>query len=230
MVNRALIVLTAVGVLGCSTPGPLFDTGAGQEQYRFQFQWEPGNDGVGDAGTYANVRNLMQQEKPILALYREDVTHDAVVDFFVSLAGSSEIALPMLYHAEREDISLSLVFALAWVESRYAPDAVNMNATSADRGLFQLNSRTFRELTEEDFFHPDVNTYHGITYLRWCLDVTGDEYTAVAVYNAGLRRVRAGQTPRSTQIHVRRIAEFRETINRRFERYITQRYPTDAGV
>lgn len=228
MVNRVLIVFSAVAVLGCSTPGPFFDGGSGTENARFQFQWDPRAQVGAYTTNYANVLNLLEQENPILSLYREDVTHDAVVDFFVDLTGAPETALPILYHAERADISLSLVFALAWVESRYEVDAVNLNSTSADRGLFQLNSRTFRTLTEEDFFHPDTNTYHGISYLRWCLDVTGDEYTAVAVYNAGLTRVRAGRTPQSTQVYVKRIASFRETIQNRFDAYISDQFPTDG--
>lgn len=177
---------------------------------------------------YDNVRNLLAGPNPMLALYREDVTHDAVVEFFVDLTGSVSTALPILYHADRIGISLSLVFSLAWVESRYRPDAINENATSIDRGLFQLNSRTFTTLTEDDFFHPDINTQHGIEFLAWCLEHTTSEMQAVAVYNAGLTRVRAGQTPASTLIHVERIRTFRAQLIRRFEAFILNEFPSSA--
>lgn len=164
----------------------------------------------------------------MLALYREDVTHQAVVDFFVGLTGSEEIALPILYYANRENLSLSLVFALTWVESRYSPVAVNQNATSVDRGLFQLNSLTFRDLSEEDFFHPDVNARHGTQYLTWCMQHTDSDMEAVACYNAGLTRVRAGRTPQSTLIYVERIREFRSTIERRFRAHMMREFPSHS--
>ncbi len=223
MTNRILVLFAAVAVLGCSTTTP----GTHQEAAvpRFGFSWERSTLTTEDPETYANVLNLLDSEKPMLALYREDLTHDAVVRFFVDLTGSPDIALPILYHADRSDISLSLVFSLSWVESRYAPEAMNKNTTSIDRGLFQLNSRTFVNLTEEDFFHPDTNTYHGIQYLAWCIEHTESDWEAVAVYNAGLTRVRAGRTPQSTLIYVERIRQFRSRLEEQFRRHIAQEFP-----
>lgn len=219
------MLLAAVAVLGCSTTSPGQGTQVDRAVPEFAFTWEPTRLATEDPESYANVRNLLESEDPMLALYREDLTHDAVVDFFTDLTGSAEIALPIMYHAERADISLSLVFSLAWVESRYAPRAVNRNASSTDRGVFQLNSRTFRDLTEEDFFHPDTNTYHGIDYLSWCMQHTSSDWEAVAVYNAGLSRVRAGRTPQSTLIYVDRIRQFRTRLERQFREYILEEFP-----
>jgi hypothetical protein len=226
VINRILLLLFAIGVLGCSTTAPWTGTSDTDIEQRFDFQWASSPVDRFEPEDFANVRNLLESEQPILALYREDLTHQAVVDFFVRLTGSPETALPILYHAEQAGISLSLVFALAWVESRYSPIAVNQNATSTDRGLFQLNSRTFTELTEDDFFHPDINTYHGISYLEWCLEHTDSEMQAVAVYNAGLTRVRAGRTPASTLIYVDRISRFRATLEREFRAYILNEFPS----
>ncbi len=224
MLNKVLVLLAAGAVLGCSTTVAVTEVEESAVP-RFNFSWEPATMDTDDPESYANVLNLLEGEKPMLALYREDLTHDAVVDFFIDLTGSPEIALPILYHADRADISLSLVFSLAWVESRYVPAAVNRNASSVDRGLFQLNSRTFVTLREEDFFHPDTNTYHGIQYLTWCLTHTDSEWEAVAVYNAGLTRVRAGRTPRSTLIYVERMKEFRSSLEREFRQYMTAEFP-----
>lgn len=225
MVNRFLMLIAVVAVLGCSTT-ELTRSDGDAESSRFSFRWDPRSRAAAEQLSYENVLNLLDGPKPILALYREDLTHDGVVDFFVNLTGSEEIALPILYYADKADISLSLVFSLAWVESRFSPVAVNRNATSVDRGLFQLNSRTFQSLSEEDFFHPDTNTYHAMDYLSWCLQHTTSEEQAVAVYNAGLRRVRAGQTPQSTRIYVGRIVTFREQLERDFRRYMLSAYPS----
>lgn len=225
MINRFLVLLAGVAVLGCSTTTPSATDADGADVPGFAFSWGTTTLERGDPGSYANVRNLLDSDSPMRALYREDLTHDAVVAFFVDLVGSPEIALPILYHANRADISFSLVFSLSWVESRYSPVAINQNATSTDRGLFQLNSRTFRDLTSEDFFHPDTNTYHGIEYLAWCMEHTSNDWEAVAVYNAGLTRVRAGRTPQSTLIYVERMRQFRVRLEDRFREYILEEFP-----
>lgn len=226
MTNRVLALYLVVLFLGCSSTGPVTEQGASREATRFSFAWQTQPLPRITPADYANILNLLDSEKPMLALYREDVTHQAVVDFFVNLTGTPDTALPMMYYAERAEISFSLVFALAWVESRFSPVAVNRNATSVDRGLFQLNSRTFQDLTNEDFFHVDVNTYHGIDYLTWCLAHTDNEYQAVAVYNAGLTRVRAGRTPQSTLVYVERIRDYRSGLEQRFRNYILSEFPS----
>lgn len=228
MINRFLLLAGIAAVLGCSTTAGgdhLLDT---DHPMQFNFSWDTGPIGPLSPADYANVLNLLESDRPMLALYREDVTHQAVVDFFVELTGSEEIAMPILYHANRENLSLSLVFALSWVESRYSPVAVNRNATSVDRGLFQLNSRTFRDLSEDDFFHPDVNARHGTEYLTWCMEHTNSDMEAVSCYNAGLTRVRAGRTPQSTLIYADRIKEFRSVIERRFRTYILREFPSHS--
>ncbi len=228
MINRILLLTGLVAVLGCSTTQTTPAAGDAAAPMTFNYDWNQQVRSALGPADYANVLNLLDSEHPMLALYREDVTHQAVVDFFVDLTGSSDIALPILYHANREDLSLSLVFSLTWVESRYSPVAVNQNATSVDRGLFQLNSRTFRNLSEEDFFHPDINSYHGTKYLRWCMEQTSSEMQAVACYNAGLTRVRAGRTPASTLVYVDRISQFRAQLERRFRAYILREFPSHS--
>lgn len=229
MANRFLALSILAVSLAYSTVNPVQPHVAPPETVRFDFTRAPDTRRRLEPQEYQNILNLLESENPILALYREDVTHQRVVDFFVQLTGSEDIALPVLYHADRAGISFSLVFALIWVESRFSPVAVNQNATSIDRGLFQLNSRTFRDLSNEDFFHIDVNTFHGIDYLVWCLQHTENEYQAVAVYNAGLTRVRAGRTPASTLVYVERIREYRAQLRRRFRQYILDEFPSGTA-
>ncbi len=224
MVNRFLMLLSVTAFLGCSTTDPA--SGRDVADRRFNFSWSNPAQNVYTPSEYANVRNLLDGENAMLALFREDLTHDAVVGFFVDLTGSPDIALPILYYADRSDISLSLVFSLAWVESRFSADAVNVNSSSTDRGVFQLNSRTFTQLTEEDFFHPDINTRHGLEYLAWCIEYTPDETSALVAYNAGLSRALRGTVPQSTRIYVSRILDYRRNLEADFERKILNSFPS----
>lgn len=227
--NRFTLLVLITILLGCSSGNPYVpsQTRAPQSNYEFGWDSQVEDDGVAsESGTYPNVANVLEGENPMLRLYREDVTHQVVVDFFRELTGSDEIALPMLYHADRNDLPMSLVFALAWVESRFSPYAINSNSDSIDRGLFQLNSKSFVRLSTDDFFHPEVNARHGTDYLRFCLNYGGDDRTAVAIYNAGLTRVRQNRTPQSTQNHVERVMAYKSSLERQFERYIRQRFPT----
>jgi hypothetical protein len=225
--DRFTLIALVTILLGCSTGDPYVPSERPQPTTDREFTWnDPAADVAPDGGTYPNVANVLDTEKPILALYREDVTHDAVEDFFRELTGSDEIALPILYHADRNDLSVSLVFALAWVESRFSPYAQNSNSDSIDRGLFQLNSKSFRRLSTDDFYHPEVNARHGTDYLRFAMDYGGDARTAVAIYNAGLTRVRQNRTPQTTLNHVERVMAYKSSLERQFERYILQRFPT----
>lgn len=215
-------------LLGCSTQYPYLPQQAVRDDY--QFSWTEADGDSETARVYPNVANLLESEQPMLALYREDMTHRAVEEFFSNLVGSKEIALPILYYAEQHDLSLSLVFSLVWVESRFEPTAINQNASSIDRGLFQLNNRSFPHLDTQDFFDTHVNARHGTSYLRFSLDQVQDWRTAIAVYNAGLRRVRANQIPASTQVHVSRVAAYKNYVEQRFHRYITDRFPLPPGI
>ena len=229
--NRFTLLALVTILLGCSTGDPYMPSqqpraGVGAD-YDFDFSWTEREDDLEpESGTYPNVANVLEGENPILTLYREDVTHRAVEDFFRQVTGTDEISLPILYHADRNDLSVSLVFALAWVESRYYPYARNANSNSIDRGLFQLNDKSFVRLSTDDFFHPEISARHGTDYLRFALDYGGDERTAVAIYNAGLTRVLQNRTPQSTLNHVERVMAYKASLERQFERYILQRFPT----
>ncbi|MDR0654969.1 MAG: lytic transglycosylase domain-containing protein [Treponema sp.] len=154
----------------------------------------------------------------VLAAWQDYSNRNHVLEFFSSLCGSPETAQVILVNAEYFDISPSLAFALCWEESRYKPTAVNRrnNDHSIDRGLFQLNSRSFPKLSEEDIFKPGVNARYGLGHLRWCLDTGGSELVALAMYNAGTGRVNSGGTPRRTLDYAVRILENRSRIEARF--------------
>jgi len=223
------MILSGVALLGCSTGDPYVP----EEDpilLRANRRVEPYSDLLvvpEETGkrVYPNIENFLEGPNPALALYREEPTRAKVTDFFVEQAGSEEIALPILYYAEKLDISLTLAFSLVWTESRFLPTAVNYNGTSIDRGIFQLNSLTFRNLSEDDFFNPEVNAFHGLRYLEFCLDQGADNAQALAIYNAGLSRVIRGQTPSSTLRYTAGVLSYEAALLEDFTNFILSQFP-----
>lgn len=93
--------------------------------------------------------------------------------------------------------------------------AFNRNPQSVDRGLYQLNSRTFPNVKLDDFYDPQVNARLGLKHLRFCLNQGQNELVALAIYNAGAHKVRKG-TPYSTLHHIARILEYRQKLEQDF--------------
>lgn len=175
--------------------------------------------------TFPWVEAILSSPSPGLDLYRNPATHTHVQNFFIDLAGSEEVALPILYHANRQDVPLFLAFSLVFVESSFRIDAVNQNPSSVDRGLFQLNSLSFPALSPTDYFHPDTNVFHGISYMRYTLDSMEDVERALAMYNAGRSRVVRNRIPESTVRYVQRIMAYRNQLMDDFRAYILETFP-----
>ena len=135
--------------------------------------------------------------------------------FYAGVAGDAQLGRIILQQASAYDIPLPLAFALAWGESQFDVRAFNRNPQSVDRGLFQLNSRTFPNVKLDDFYDPQVNARLGLKHLRFCLNQGQNELVALAIYNAGAHKVRKG-TPYSTLHHIARILEYREKIEQEF--------------
>lgn len=164
-----------------------------------------------------------------LALYRQPQSRPAVEWFYTHITNSREVAQAILENADKNDIPPSLAFALAYVESRFKATAVNHNTNnSIDRGLFQLNDKTFPKLTEDDFFNPRVSAKYGMTHLRYCMDVAGNEITALAMYNAGTVRVKNNNTPQQTLNYVAKISKYRSNIESQFTTEVLAFYDSDA--
>ena len=140
-----------------------------------------------------------------------------MVWFYTQITGNAVVADAILTHAEKNDIPLSLAFALAFSESSYNVNAVNKNSnTTIDRGLFQLNNNSFPDLKESDFFDPYVSAKYGLSHLRFCLDYAGNEVAALAMYNAGTNRVRKGETPQVTLNYVSKIINYKNGVDELF--------------
>jgi soluble lytic murein transglycosylase-like protein len=174
---------------------------------------------------WVDIQDYLKEPIPSLAMFNSPKVRDLVIDFFVDLTRNEEIALTTLYYADYFQISPILAFSLAYHESRFNPMAVNRNATSIDRGVFQLNNLSFPRLNEQDFFDIRVNIRHGMMHLNWCLSVTETVEQALGVYNAGLSRIMRGEYPAITQIYIRRIMNFQETLERELIEYVATRIP-----
>jgi hypothetical protein len=176
----------------------------------------PEESSAGDDGRLV----LADGERPdvILELYRNEAFREEVEGFFGELTGSRELAQVVLVNAALFNIPPALAFSLCWEESRYNPRAVNRKNRNCtvDRGLFQLNNASFPKLKEEQFFNPELNSRYGLSHLRWCLDTAGTEVAALAMYNAGMSRVRSGGTPKITLDYISRIMERERKIEELF--------------
>ncbi|MDD7416444.1 MAG: transglycosylase SLT domain-containing protein [Treponemataceae bacterium] len=152
-----------------------------------------------------------------LELYRNEDSKESVVWFYNQITKNPEVTRAILENANSNSIPLSLAFSLAFVESCYRPTVTNSNSNkSIDRGLYQLNNRSFPELTESDFYDPYVSAKYGLSHLRYCLNVAGNEVSALAMYNAGATKVRSGKTPESTLNYVSNILNYREGLDKLF--------------
>jgi hypothetical protein len=164
------------------------------------------------------ARKAPERKDIMLEMYRQPELRDRIIEFFEKICESREIAEVILAGADRYDIAPALAVALAWEESRLNPRAVNSanRDDSIDRGLFQLNNRSFPRLEIHAFFNLELNAHYGLSHLRHCLDTGGTEIAALAMYNAGTVRVHSSGTPKTTLDYISRILENRGKIESRF--------------
>ncbi len=150
-------------------------------------------------------------------LYADPRTRSSLIRFYARISGSEKIAKAILDAAIKQNIDVTLAFALAKAESDFRPAIQSRNSdNSVDMGLFQLNSRTFPGLSAKEASDPYINARKGLAHLRFCIDYSGDEVRALAVYNAGLSRAERGAIPASTYGYVERVLTYETEIESRF--------------
>ncbi|MDR2942923.1 MAG: lytic transglycosylase domain-containing protein [Treponema sp.] len=157
-------------------------------------------------------------QDPVMEYYHSSEYKNWVIDFFTDICSSREIAQVILQNSDEFEVPASLAFALCWEESRFNPRAVSRpnRDGSIDRGLFQLNNRSFPDLDTPAFFNVQYNARYGISHLRYCLDFGGSEVSALAMYNAGAGRVTSTGAPNVTLNYISRILENKSKIESRF--------------
>ncbi len=167
---------------------------------------------------------------PALELYSQAATRSVVLDFYSKRTGSAWIAKTILDASLSRGISPALAFSIAKVESNFRPRVVSHNPGSVDRGLFQLNSRTFHQLSEKEFFDPAVNAKHGLSYLEYCLSYGDDEIVALAVYNAGFPRLAKGLVPASTYAYIDKVLGYKEDLEQSFGNEVVTRWLPRSNI
>jgi soluble lytic murein transglycosylase-like protein len=178
---------------------------------------------------YALALRSLSRADHISQFFNAEDTREATLAFFTSITGSRTVADAILRNAIEHEVDAALAFALAHEESRYKTAAVGHNSDSIDRGLFQLNSKSFPKLSVPDFFDPEKNAKHGMAHLAYCLDVGGNEVAALAMYNAGQTRVSKGGTPRKTLDYIHRITSYKMNLEALFEaQVVAKASPQDS--
>jgi len=212
-----ILLIGVIIFLGLSAfSPPVSDAGNMEAQVPACLQIEENTELVFSKPSYL-ILDLAEGHDIILGAYRDPIFHKEVLAFFQNLTGSLNVAEAILSCASSLDISPALAFALCAEESNYNPRAFNRNKNdTVDRGLFQLNSASFPKLKDEDFYALDVNVYHGLLHLRWCLHAAGTEVSGLAMYNAGATRVRSSGAPKSTLDYISRILNRQRKIEEQF--------------
>ena len=109
--------------------------------------------------------------------------------------------------AGRHGVDPLLVDSVIRVESNYNPLAVSPKGAE---GLMQLIPATARRFGVTNSFDVKENIEAGVTYLKYLLDMFGDDRLAVAAYNAGESALmRYGDVPpyRETMNYVSRVGK-----------------------
>ncbi len=179
---------------------------------------------------YFTERTLNNKTDDGLILYRQPLSRAAVEWFYYQITGNKNVTQAILSEAEKNNIPLSLAFSLAHTESNYKVNASNKNKNGTiDRGLFQLNSNSFPNLTETDFYDPFTSAKYGMSHLKFCLNTAGNEVSALAMYNAGTNRVRSNSTPQTTLNYVGNIISYQKTLDQMFSEQVTAYFDTQLA-
>jgi hypothetical protein len=182
----------------------------------------PITDAINKDSLNKQVLLFSKQEDEGLQYYRQLSSRVAVIEFYSEVTGDRNVAIAILEYANKYNIPVSLAFALAYSESEYNCKAVNRNTNnSIDRGLFQLNNKSFPYIKEASFFDPTTSAKHGLAFLRYCLNTAGNEIGALAMYNAGPTSVKTNRTPQQTLNHIANITAYQKGLDELFDKEIT---------
>ncbi len=165
-----------------------------------------------------------------LVLYEMPQSRAAVEWFYSQVTGDKDIAIAILNAASQFGVQPSLAFALAYSESMYKVNAKHTNVNgSIDRGLFQLNSYTFPNLSEEDFYDPKVSAHYGMSHLKYCMEAAGNEIAGLAMYNAGRNKVQDNKTPQVTLNYISKIESYKQRLEQNFASEVLAFYSSGNG-
>ena len=144
---------------------------------------------------------------------------DVKLKYYTDLIENEDIAKLAITYSEKEGIETSLLVALMKTESNFNPNAINYNYNgSVDRGLCQLNNKTFPNLSKQDFYNPETNIKIAASFLNWCL--RNSDYNlvrALAYYNAGWGNVTNENVGDLTLNYIQKITTYKKTFDDELE-------------
>jgi hypothetical protein len=163
--------------------------------------------------------------------FTEALRQDVEKNFYISLTQGNRRIIDAVY-AYARDLNKDLVFALLFEESSGKPNATHVNIStktgevvSIDRGLFQLNSNSYPDLSEAEAFQIETNVKYGIGHIRGELQCSGGNVKkALWAYNAGQNGILDG-VPKKTLEYAIRIIANTKSIKQARELYIKQNLP-----
>ena len=170
----------------------------------------------------AYIEMYAKQSAPVYFLCRKLTLDDSQAA--IALEGTfsavyKNIAKLAITYSEKEGIETSLLVALMKTESNFNPNAINYNYNgSVDRGLCQLNNKTFPNLSKQDFYNPETNIKIAASFLNWCL--RNSDYNlvrALAYYNAGWGNVTNENVGDLTLNYIQKITTYKKTFDDELE-------------
>jgi soluble lytic murein transglycosylase-like protein len=94
----------------------------------------------------------------------------------------------VLKSSQETGLSPALLAAILWNESGYNPKAKNGTSTSRDRGIAQINSKAFPNITDAQAEDPNFAVPFMAKTIKGYMDKGRTLPEAIAAYNVGLSR------------------------------------------
>lgn len=146
---------------------------------------------------------------------------ESAVAFYHDLTKSDRVSRIIIEKAIAYNVPINFAMSIAFNESHMNPKAVNYNEETVDRGLFQLNSATFAEWEEDDFFDIRKNVDGGVHYLSdLAKQFANNNILIIYGYNAGVGRIAQGSIYHKTIIHTEHILNDERYLDQQFNYWI----------
>ncbi|MCH5150203.1 MAG: transglycosylase SLT domain-containing protein [Spirochaetales bacterium] len=172
-----------------------------------------------ESKTTALAKNVSSDELANIRTQTFRSAEDIKKNYYSGIIENEDIARLAIEYSEKEGIETSLLVALMKTESNFNPNAINYNYNgSVDRGICQLNSKTFPHLSKQDFYDPETNIKIAASFLRWCLENTDYNLVrALACYNAGWGNVTNENVGDLTLNYIQKITTYKKSFEDELE-------------
>lgn len=172
-----------------------------------------------ESKTTALAKNISSDELKDMRAENLQSAEDIKQNYYAGVIENEDIARLAIAYSEKEGIETSLLVALMKTESNFNPNAINYNYNgSVDRGICQLNSKTFPDLSKQDFYDPETNIKTAAAFLHWCLENTDYNLVrALACYNAGWGNVTNENVGDLTLNYIQKITTYKKSFEDELE-------------